>query len=162
MSSDDFDSHLRKLMAWHFGDATGSPFWLGKRATLGFDPVSDVQGAADLLRFPDISSELRSVPAGQLIPQGLADRPFRVYDSGGTTGAPKRIVDSGYRSRLLEWAHGKLVARGVAGHRQLAAPGAERPARHRLRRVALRRPRERHLLHRRPGPPVGQAADRQQ
>ncbi|GHH67136.1 phenazine antibiotic biosynthesis protein [Kitasatospora indigofera] len=113
MSSDDFDSHLRKLMAWHFGDATGSPFWLGKRATLGFDPVSDVQGAADLLRFPDISSELRSVPAGQLIPQGLADRPFRVYDSGGTTGAPKRIVDSGYRSRLLEWAHGRLVARGV-------------------------------------------------
>ncbi|WP_267242156.1 phenazine biosynthesis protein [Streptomyces sp. PR69] len=102
-------------MDWHFGEHTGSPFWLGKRDGLGFDPLADVRGVADLTRFPDVSDELRTVPARQLIPQGLADRPFRVYDSGGTTGSPKRIVDSGYRSRLLEWAHARLVEAGVPG-----------------------------------------------
>ncbi|MEC4019660.1 phenazine biosynthesis protein [Streptomyces sp. H27-D2] len=113
MTSDDFDSQVRKLMAWHFGDATGSPFWLAQRAGLGFDPVLDVHGAADLLRFPDVSAELRTVPAQDLIPRGFRGAAFRVYDSGGTTGSPKRIVDSGYRSRLLEWAHRRLVGQGV-------------------------------------------------
>lgn len=100
-------------MSWHFGPDTGSPFWLGKRETLGFDPVTDVQGAADLVRFPDVSAELRTVPAQQLIPQGLAGRPFRVYDSGGTTGSPKRIVDDAARSRLLHWGRERLVQTGV-------------------------------------------------
>ncbi|MFJ8077206.1 phenazine biosynthesis protein [Streptomyces sp. NPDC096176] len=108
-----FDSHLRKSMAWHFGDDTGSPFWLGKRDSLGFDPVTEVHTMTDLTRFPDISTELRTVPARQLIPRGLQDRPFRVYDSGGTTGDPKRIVDSGYRARMLEWARDRLIETGV-------------------------------------------------
>ncbi|MEI7029435.1 phenazine biosynthesis protein [Streptomyces pratensis] len=109
----EFDSHVRKLMAWHFDAATGSPFWLGKLDTLGFDPVTEVQGLDDLTRFPDVSSELRSVPAQDLIPRGLADRPFRVYDSGGTTGSPKRIVDSAYRSQVTAWARQRLIACGV-------------------------------------------------
>ncbi|MFE3485313.1 phenazine biosynthesis protein [Streptomyces griseus] len=109
----EFDSHVVKLMAWHFGAETGSPFWLGKLAGLGFDPVTDVRGLADLTRFPDVSAELRSVPAQDLIPRGLSDRPFRVYDSGGTTGSPKRIVDSGYRSLVTEWARERLIANGV-------------------------------------------------
>ncbi|MTE19096.1 phenazine biosynthesis protein [Streptomyces sp. TRM43335] len=109
----EFDAHIRKLTAWHFGEDTGSPFWLGKRGTLGFDPIADVQGIDDLTRFPDVSAELRTVPAQDLIPRGLADRSFRVYDSGGTTGSPKRIVDSGYRSHMLEWARRRLVESGV-------------------------------------------------
>lgn len=109
----EFDSHIRKLMAWHFGAETGSPFWLGKLDGLGFDPVAEVQVLADLTRFPDVSAELRSVPAQDLIPRGLSDRPFRVYDSGGTTGSPKRIVDSAYRSQVTEWARERLIANGV-------------------------------------------------
>lgn len=111
--SSEFDGHVRKLMTWHFGQDTGSAFWLGKKDLLGFDPVTDIAGLADLVRFPDVSDELRSVPAEDLIPRGLAGRPFRVYDSGGTTGAPKRIVDSGYRSRVLVWARERLMASGV-------------------------------------------------
>ncbi|WP_175439336.1 phenazine biosynthesis protein [Streptomyces vilmorinianum] len=114
-SDTEFDAHIRKLMAWHFGEDTGSPFWLGKKGRLGFDPLTDITGLADLARFPDVSEELRTVPAQRLIPRGLAGRPFRVYDSGGTTGAPKRIVDSGYRSTLLEWARERLIASGVPG-----------------------------------------------
>lgn len=108
-----FDSQVRKMMSWHFDPGTGSPFWLAKRASLGFDPVRDVQTATDLLRFSDVSAELRTVPADALIPRGISGQVFRVYDSGGTTGAPKRIIDGGYRSRLLVWARQRLVAGGV-------------------------------------------------
>ncbi|MFJ7064721.1 phenazine biosynthesis protein [Streptomyces sp. NPDC101115] len=108
-----FDLHIRKSMAWHFGADTGSPFWLAKRDGLGFDPLTDVRGLADLTRFPDVSAELRTVPVGDLIPRGLKDRVFRVYDSGGTTGPPKRIVDSAARAELLVWARDRLLASGV-------------------------------------------------
>ncbi|MFD9686233.1 phenazine biosynthesis protein [Kitasatospora sp. NPDC059146] len=110
----DFDAHVRALMAWHFDDRTGSPFWLARRADLGFDPRTDVAGAADLLRFPDVSRELRTVPAADLIPRGAAPgQVFRVYESGGTTGAPKRIVDGNYRSRMGAWTRRLLTEHGV-------------------------------------------------
>ncbi|MFD7448379.1 phenazine biosynthesis protein [Kitasatospora sp. NPDC059827] len=110
----DFDAHVRALMAWHFDDRTGSPFWLARRADLGFDPRTDVAGAADLLRFPDVSRELRTVPAADLIPRGAAPgQVFRVYESGGTTGAPKRIVDGNYRSRMGAWTRQLLTDHGV-------------------------------------------------
>ncbi|MEV7598209.1 phenazine biosynthesis protein [Kitasatospora sp. NPDC089797] len=110
----DFDRHVRSAMAWHFSEATGSPFWLAKRSELGFDPLTEVTGAADLRRFPDVSDELRTVPAAALIPRGAApDQAFRVYESGGTTGLPKRVVDGGYRSRMVAWAVDRLRANGV-------------------------------------------------
>lgn len=114
----DFDSRVRKTVAWHFDPDTGSPFWLGKRSGLGFDPVRDVQSAADLVRFPDVSEELRTVPVPDLIPRGLRNKQFRVFESGGTTGAPKRIIDSDVRGRMLEWAREKLMDLGVpaGGH----------------------------------------------
>ncbi|CAM5686839.1 phenazine biosynthesis protein [Streptomyces aurantiogriseus] len=109
----DFDSHVRATVAWHFDPDTGSPFWLGKRAALDFDPVREVRTAADLARFPDVSEELRTVPVADLIPRGLRDKPFRVYESGGTTGAPKRIVDAEARGRMLLWARERLTELGV-------------------------------------------------
>ncbi|MCX5388028.1 long-chain fatty acid--CoA ligase [Streptomyces sp. NBC_00083] len=101
-------------MAWHFDDRTGSPFWLARRAQLGFDPRTDVTGAHDLLRFPDVSRDLRTTPAADLIPAGAAPgQAFRVFESGGTTGAPKRIVDGAYRSRMGVWTRRLLTRHGV-------------------------------------------------
>nr|CEL21786.1 EhpF [Kibdelosporangium sp. MJ126-NF4] len=108
-----FDSQVRKLTHWHFSPETGSPFWLGMRDRLDFDPVADVHSAADLSRFPDVSEQLRQVPATALIPRGLAQETFRVYDSGGTTGSPKRIVDNAYRTRLTTWAWQRLQEVGI-------------------------------------------------
>ncbi|GAA1186109.1 AMP-binding protein [Streptomyces hebeiensis] len=114
----EFDSHVRRMVAWHFDPDTGSPFWLERRPGLGFDPVRDVSTAGDLLRFPDVSEELRTVPVTDLVPRGLRERPFRVFESGGTTGTPKRIVDSEARGRMLAWARDRLTDLGVpaAGH----------------------------------------------
>lgn len=107
------DAKIKTLMAWHFNPATGSQFWLDRAETLSFDPLTDVRGADDLLLFPDFSEDLRTVPVQQLLPRGLPAGDHRVYESGGTSGAPKRIIDLGFRTGLLEWAMGRLVANGL-------------------------------------------------
>ncbi|WP_432584672.1 phenazine antibiotic biosynthesis protein [Streptomyces sp. HD1123-B1] len=88
------DAHVRAMMRWHFDPATGSRFWLERRSRLGFDPLEDVRCVDDLLQFPNLVDELRDVPVEALIPRGLGtdEKIFAVYESGGTSGAPKRFV----------------------------------------------------------------------
>src|SRR5690242_17601494 len=90
----DPQEFLRAAMRWHFSPETGSPFWLRQADSLGFDPLTDVRTFADLARFPNLANSLRDVPARDLIPRGYGPNPdiVGVYDSGGTTGAPKRVV----------------------------------------------------------------------
>jgi hypothetical protein len=84
---------VRAAMAWHFDPQTGSPFWLERMKTLGFDPRLDVKEPADLALFPNVTDELREVPVERLIPKGYDPRPeiVSIIESGGTTGAPKRL-----------------------------------------------------------------------
>ncbi|HEX4818239.1 MAG TPA: phenazine antibiotic biosynthesis protein [Nonomuraea sp.] len=90
----DPEEYLRTAMRWHFGADTGSPFWLRRAERLEFDPVADVRSFADLRLFPNVVDELRTVPVEDLIPRGYGpNRPApRVFESGGTTGAPKRVI----------------------------------------------------------------------
>jgi hypothetical protein len=90
----DVDEFVRAAMEWHFNPDTGSPFWLRRAEALDFDPRTDVKGHDDLALFPNIVNELRDMPVEDLIPRGYGDRPpiVGVYESGGTTGAPKRVV----------------------------------------------------------------------
>lgn len=98
MTAPDLDGHVREIVQWHFDPATGSPYWLRRRATLGFDPLTEITGAADLARFPAVADEWRSVDAADLIPRGCTGE-FDVWETGGTTGAPRRIVDAEVRAR---------------------------------------------------------------
>lgn len=101
MAGPDLDAHVREIVRYHFDPATGSPYWLRRAATLGFDPLTDVTRAADLARFPAVADEWRTVDAADLIPRG-AKGDFAVWETGGTTGAPRRIVDAQARLRGLE------------------------------------------------------------
>lgn len=101
ISQADLDAHVRAMVRWHFDPATGSPYWLGKRAGLGFDPLTEVQGFADLARFPAVAEEWRQIPAAQLIPRGCTG-PFSIWETGGTTGPPTRIIDGEERTRGIE------------------------------------------------------------
>jgi phenylacetate-coenzyme A ligase PaaK-like adenylate-forming protein len=84
------DAHVRETVDWHFNPATGSPFWLDKAKTLGFDPRRDVQSFEDLKEFPEFEDEwLRGGPIQRWIPQGLKGKPVYVFETGGTTGIPK-------------------------------------------------------------------------
>ncbi|MES4890700.1 phenazine antibiotic biosynthesis protein [Streptomyces sp. NPDC096012] len=111
----DPDAFVQAAMAWHFDPDTGSPFWLKRAATLDFDPRSDVRTHADLALFPNVAGELRHVPAADLIPRGYGDRAdvVGVYESGGTTGAPKRVVLlREWMERTLAWSDAALDAHG--------------------------------------------------
>ena len=111
---EDPEAYLRAAIAWHFGEDTGRRFWLRTAQTLNFDPLTDVKTFADLRLFPNLLNELRNVPIEDLIPRGYGSPPPvpQIFESGGTTGAPKRTV------QLPDWV--------AAGH-----PMADRGLRHR-------------------------------
>ncbi len=84
------DQHTVESVHWHFSDSTGSPYWLGKKSQLKFDPLKDVKCFDDLKKFPLFEDdELRGGPINRWIPKGLAGRPTYVFETGGTTGVPK-------------------------------------------------------------------------
>ncbi|MGA9678427.1 MAG: phenazine antibiotic biosynthesis protein [Mycobacterium sp.] len=103
---DDPEAYLRAAMAWHFGEDTGSPFWLRTAKTLNFNPLTDIHTFADLRLFPNFLSELRSVPVEDLIPRGYGSpAPVpQIFESGGTTGAPKRTVQlPDWVAQVVDW-----------------------------------------------------------
>jgi phenylacetate-coenzyme A ligase PaaK-like adenylate-forming protein len=114
----DPDEFIRSAMEWHFSPETGSRFWLERATSLDFDPRLDVKSFEDLRLFPNVTNELRDVRARDLIPQGYGRHPdvVGIYESGGTTGAPKRIV------MLRDWCD-RMIAHQIA---HLDARGAPR------------------------------------
>jgi phenylacetate-coenzyme A ligase PaaK-like adenylate-forming protein len=111
-SHEDTLQRLHETLQWHFGPETGSPFWLAKRLEFDFDPLRDITTLADLRLFPDISSQLRQLPADELIPKGSANEVYHVFDSGGTSGAPKRVVESSSRTLCVDWCNDVLDQHG--------------------------------------------------
>lgn len=132
------DAYLRAAIQWHFSPRTGSPFWLRRAAQLDFDPITEITSFDDLARFPNVVDELRDVDVHDLIPAGYgadAQAP-RVFESGGTTGAPKRVIaTSDWAQQVTRWEvedlgddapHGRgyllVTANGphAVGHTQLS------------------------------------------
>lgn len=101
----DFARHLKDVMSWHFSPETGTPFWLNLAKTLDFNPLEEIITLADLNRFPDVSEALKEVSAQDLIPQGLSEASLTgIYESGGTTGFPKRVaVFEQWLEELIQW-----------------------------------------------------------
>ncbi|MEV5942800.1 phenazine biosynthesis protein [Streptomyces sp. NPDC051994] len=111
------DELVQAAMEWHFSPETGSPFWIKRAAALAFDPRKDIRNWADLDLFPDVSEEWRDVSVDELVPAGI-DRSgwnFQVFDSGGTTGRPKRIIESRSRRQGVQWVSKVLDDHGVPG-----------------------------------------------
>ncbi|MFD6424604.1 phenazine antibiotic biosynthesis protein [Streptomyces sp. NPDC060198] len=111
----DPDDFVRAAMEWHFDPATGSPFWLNRARTLDFDPRTDVRTLADLALFPNVAGELRHAPVADLVPRGYGEHPdvVGVFESGGTTGVPKRVVLlRDWLDRMLAWSNATLDAHG--------------------------------------------------
>jgi phenylacetate-coenzyme A ligase PaaK-like adenylate-forming protein len=90
------DAHVREIIEWHFNPETGTPFWLERAKTLGFDPRKDVRRFEDLQKFGLFEDEwLRGGPVRRWVPRALQQKPIYVFETGGTTGIPKSrtVVD---------------------------------------------------------------------
>lgn len=85
------DDWVRTVVAWHFDPQTGTPFWLDYARQLGWDPRREIHGFDDLSRFPLFEDEwLRGGPVRRWVPRAYADRPIYVFETGGSTGIPRR------------------------------------------------------------------------
>ncbi len=92
-AAEALDAHVRDTIAWHFGPDTGCPFWLDWAKTAGFDPLNEVRAFGDLMKFPHFDDEhLRRLPNEAWVPKPYAGKPFKVFETGGTTGMPKQRV----------------------------------------------------------------------
>jgi phenylacetate-coenzyme A ligase PaaK-like adenylate-forming protein len=117
----DSKAYLRAAMAWHFGKDTGSAFWLRIAKTLDFDPLTAINTFEDLHRFPNLVSELRKVAVEELIPRGYGAPPPlpRIFESGGSTGPPKRTVqmpdwiEQVVRWQVEDFTSGGFIAGGA-------------------------------------------------
>jgi hypothetical protein len=88
------DAHVRDIVQWHFDPATGCPFWLERAKTFDFNPLTDVNGYADLGKFGFFEDEwLRGGPVRRWVPKGIADKPIYVFETGGSTGVPKSRIN---------------------------------------------------------------------
>jgi phenylacetate-coenzyme A ligase PaaK-like adenylate-forming protein len=94
------DAHTVETVAWHFHESTGCPFWLEKKRELKFDPLTEIKSFEDLKKFPPFEDEwLRGGPVRRWVPQGIAQKPIYVFETGGTTGIPKsRIAADDFRT----------------------------------------------------------------
>ncbi|MFD9792700.1 phenazine biosynthesis protein [Streptomyces sp. NPDC059070] len=111
--SPDIDDLVRATMEWHFSPLTGSPYWVERAKGFSFDPRTDVQCLADLRLFADVPVDWSRIPADSLVPRGSAPGVrYGIYESGGATGSPKRIVDAASRRRNVEWQSRMLDEQG--------------------------------------------------
>jgi len=87
------DIHVRETVKWHFSPDTGTPYWLQYAQSADWDPLNDVQTFADLMRFDLFDDEvMRNQPHEMWIPKAYTGKPFRIFETGGTTGRPKQRI----------------------------------------------------------------------
>ncbi|MEZ5326287.1 MAG: hypothetical protein R3F19_14650 [Verrucomicrobiales bacterium] len=92
-ANDQLDAHLREMVAWHFSPETGCPFWLDWAAKQDWDPRDKIQTFADINLFPHFQDEwLRDEKNERFVPKGFGNRPFNIFETGGTTGLPKQRI----------------------------------------------------------------------
>jgi phenylacetate-coenzyme A ligase PaaK-like adenylate-forming protein len=118
----DPELYLRTAIAWHFGEDTGSPFWMRAAKNFAFNPLVDVKTFTDLRLFPNLVDELRDVPVEDLVPRGYGSpAPVpRIFESGGTTGPPKRTAQlPDWLEQVTRWQIEDFTAGGFVPGRGL-------------------------------------------
>jgi len=91
-AQEQLEAHLREIIQWHFSPESGCPFWL-EWAKKNFDPRQEVKCCADLKKFPHFQDEwLRDLQPEVWVPAKLKNRPFNIFETGGTTGMPKQRI----------------------------------------------------------------------
>ena len=96
------DAHVQDMVRWHFSPDTGTPFWLDWAQQAGWDPVEQIRSFDQLAKLPRFEDQwLRKLPHERWIPRAFAGKPFKVFETGGTTGSPKQRLS--WEDHLLDY-----------------------------------------------------------
>jgi hypothetical protein len=115
----DLDDWTRSVVRRHFDPATGSPYWLRRAAELSFDP-RDINRYEQLAAIGPFDLDvLRYSDPADFVPMAVR-RPLagRVWDSGGTSGAPCRVFYT--RDMIVHrgaWRRWSFSTEGFQQHR---------------------------------------------
>ncbi len=92
-AKEKLNAHLRETIKWHFSSETGSPFWLEWMKKAGWNPIEKINTIEDMSLFPHFEDDwLRDEPNERWVPNAYKNRPFFIFETGGTTGMPKQRV----------------------------------------------------------------------
>ena len=92
-AADELNAHVVEIIKWHFSPETGCPFWLDWAKEQNWNPIEEVSNFDDLCqKFPNFQDEwLRDLPNDVWVP-AYENRPFNIFETGGTTGMPKQRI----------------------------------------------------------------------
>ena len=92
-ANEALNQHVRDIVQWHFSPETGCPFWLDWAKQNAFNAIAQVQCFDDLSKLPRFEDQwLRRQPHEVWVPHPYRDRPFMIFETGGTTGMPKQRI----------------------------------------------------------------------
>ncbi|MCG7449333.1 MULTISPECIES: hypothetical protein [Corynebacterium] len=111
-----YENHIHQLIEWHLSDTTGSKYWINRRES-GW--TKEVVERWFLEGIPPhnhrlLEHDLRNLSVELFIPKGVnKEEIVGVFESGGTTGEPKRVVlGFPWMHELLEWSAVKMIEWG--------------------------------------------------
>ncbi|MGB8450857.1 MAG: hypothetical protein WCD89_00855 [Anaerocolumna sp.] len=101
------NGHVREMVKYHFNKDTGTPYWIRLADKLGIDPIRDITCYEDLNILGLFKDEdLKTIPVEEFIPKARLDfekyNPH-VYETGGTSGIPKRVMDTAHQEDNAAW-----------------------------------------------------------
>ena len=95
-SQSHLDAHLRSMIEWHFSEETGTPFWIRWAQERGIKPLKEVGSFDELECFGNFNiDDLRLASHEDWTPRAFQGQPFKIFETGGTTGFP---------TQRLSWA----------------------------------------------------------
>lgn len=103
----DLDNHVRKIIKYHFNKEAGTPYWIKFADKIGIDPINEITRYEDLSLLGLLNDEdLRHIPVEEFTPKARLDFEKyspHVYETGGTSGIPKRIMDTAHQEENASW-----------------------------------------------------------
>ncbi len=105
LPDDGWNEWLVEIIDWHFNEMTGSPYWLEKQKKLGINARRKINSLDDLEVSGCFDEKVLSeVDVRRLVPKGFSSQhDIHVFETGGSTFSPKRVIDVSYRNTLAKW-----------------------------------------------------------
>jgi hypothetical protein len=101
------DQHVRDIVRTHFDPERGAPYWIRRAKELALDPFREILGFSDLTRLGFFDPEnLRTLSPTEFLPRSRLDFSRfapQVFETGGTTGRPKRVIDTAHQEANGRW-----------------------------------------------------------